>query len=211
MKGIFRPDSPLVRLMTLVTNLVCLNVLWLLCCLPVITAGAATTAMYYVLFQYITKQDDGVLKPFFHSFKMNFSFVTPVWILSLLICAALAAEGFYLTQGAELWLKGIFGILLFVYAGISAYLYPLMARYNSSRKKALFNSMALSMRHLFSTLCVVTLNAVPVILILFAPAVFWKTILWWTLAGFSVIGYLNGKIIFSVCRKYEPEEEAYGE
>ena len=65
MGNIFRWDSPLMKFMMLITNLVCLNVLWLVCCLPVVTAGAATTAMHYVVFQYITKQDDAVLKPFF--------------------------------------------------------------------------------------------------------------------------------------------------
>lgn len=94
MGKIFRWDSPLMRLMMLITNLVCLNVLWLLCCLPVITAGAATTAMYYVVFQYITKQDDSVLRPFFKAFKENFKTLTPIWILHLLIGAALGLRCF---------------------------------------------------------------------------------------------------------------------
>ena len=203
MGKLFSPDSPLMRFMMLITNLLCLNVLWLLCCLPVITAGAATTAMYYMIFKYITKQDDGVLKPFFKAFKENFAFVTPVWILNLLIGAALGAEVFYLSQGAQLWLKVIFGILLFIYAGVSAYLYPMMARYNTSRKNVVFNSFALSTRHLFTTFCAVILNAVPLAMVLFMPEIFWKTILLWTLGGFSLIAYLCGKMILPVLKKYE--------
>ena len=72
MAGIFHPDSKLMRLMTGITNLVCLNLLWIICCIPIITAGAATTAMYSVLFAYITGQDDAVLKPFFRAFRNNF-------------------------------------------------------------------------------------------------------------------------------------------
>ena len=189
----------------LITNLICLNVLWLLCCLPVITAGAATTAMYSVIFQYITKQDDSVLKPFFKAFKENFKTVTPIWVLHLLIGAALGAEVFYLSQGTQLWVKAIFGILLFIYVGVSAYLYPILARYHTSRKQALLNSFALSTRHLFTTLCVVVLNAVPVALILFLPEMFWKTILLWTLGGFSLIAFLCGKMILTVLKKYEPQ------
>lgn len=193
------------RVMMLITNLICLNVLWLLCCLPVITAGAATTAMYSVIFQYITKQDDSVLKPFFKAFKENFKTVTPIWVLHLLIGAALGAEVFYLSQGTQLWVKVIFGILLFIYVGVSAYLYPILARYHTSRKQALLNSFALSTRHLFTTLCVVVLNAVPVALILFLPEMFWKTILLWTLGGFSLIAFLCGKMILTVLKKYEPQ------
>ena len=208
MGKIFRWDSPLMRFMMLITNLVCLNVLWLLCCLPVITAGAATTAMYYMVFQYITKQDDGVLRPFFKAFKENFITVTPIWILHLLIGAALGAEVFYLSQDSQLWLKALFGILLLVYAGVSAYLYPILARYNTSRKKAVLNSFALSTRHLFTTVCVVILNAVPVVLVLFMPEIFWKSILFWTVGGFSLIAYLCGKMLLVVLKKYEPQSSA---
>lgn len=205
MGNIFRWDSPLMRVMMLITNLICLNVLWLICCLPVITAGAATTAMYYVIFQYITKQDDGVLKPFFKAFKENFKTVTPIWVLHLLIGAALGAEVFYLSQGTHLWIKVIFGILLFIYVGVGAYLYPILARYHTSRKQALLNSFALSTRHLFTTICVVVLNAVPVALILFLPEMFWKTILLWSFGGFSLIAFLCGKMILTVLKKYEPQ------
>ena len=205
MGNIFRWDSPLMRVMMLITNLICLNVLWLLCCLPVITAGAATTAMYSVIFQYITKQDDSVMKPFFKAFKENFKTVTPIWVLHLLIGAALGAEVFYLSQGAQLWVKVIFGILLFVYVGVSAYLYPILARYHTSRKQALLNSFALSTRHLFTTICVVVLNAVPVALILFLPEMFWKTILLWSLGGFSLIALLCGQMLLVILRKYEPQ------
>lgn len=43
------PDSPIMSFLARVADLVILNVLWLLCCLPVVTAGASTTAMYHVV------------------------------------------------------------------------------------------------------------------------------------------------------------------
>ena len=79
------------KILTLAANLVCLNILWLLCSLPIVTAGASTAAMYYVVFQYINDQDDAVLKPFLKAFKENFRTATPVWMLNLLIGLALAA------------------------------------------------------------------------------------------------------------------------
>ena len=206
-KKFFNMDNPFWRGMGRIFDVFVLNVLWLLCCLPVLTAGAATTAMYSVLFQYITDQDNEVLKPFLRAFRENFAQATPLWFLNLLVGLALGAEAFYLISSTQIWLKGIWGALLFIYAGASSYLYPLLARYDSPRKKALFNSFALSLRHLFSTVCVVILNALPLVLVLFAPAVFWRTILWWTLAGFSVIGYFNGKILWAVFRRYEPKQE----
>ena len=52
MGNIFRYDSPFMTKLAMVFNLMLLNVLWLLTALPIITIGAANTAMNYVLFQF---------------------------------------------------------------------------------------------------------------------------------------------------------------
>ena len=194
------------RFMMLVTNLMLLNILWIVSCIPIVTAGSATVAMYTVLMRCISGKDDAVLKPFFRAFKENFRSTAPLWLLTLIIGAVMAAEIFYLSVGAPLWLKVIFYVLLFVYGSAVSYLYPLLARYQTTGKAALFNSFALSVRHLLSSLCVVTLNALPIVLAIGFPAIFWKTVLVWTLIGFSLIGYLNLKILLPVFKKYEPEE-----
>ncbi len=203
MGNIFRLDSPFMKFLTLVTNLVCLNVLWLLCCLPVVTAGAATVAMYYVVFQYITQQDDAVIKPFFKAFKENFRITTPIWILNLLIGLALAAEVFYLSQGAENWMIIVFVIIAFIYVGATSYLYPLIARYDAPIRRSVINSFALSAKHLFSTVLVVGLNAIVPALLVYNIEAFLKIGILWTLGGFALIAYLNGRILLSVFRKYE--------
>ena len=207
MGNIFRPDSPLMRFMMLITNLIALNILWLLGCIPVVTAGASTVAMHSVLLGYINGKDDAVLKPFLRAFKENFRGVTPLWLLNLFIGAVMAAEIFYLSVESQLWLKVIFGVLLFVYAAATSYLYPLLARYQTSGKSALFNSFALSMRHLLSSVCVVTLNALPVVLVVGFTEIFWKSVLVWTLIGFSLIAYLNLKILLPIFKKYDPTPE----
>ena len=191
------------RFMMLITNLIVLNVLWLLGCIPVVTAGASTVAMHTVLLAYIEGKDDAVLKPFFRAFRDNFRMTTPLWLLNLLVGAALAAEIFYLYVQSPLWLKIVFGVLLFIYSAATSYLYPLLARYHTTAKAALFNSFALSTRHLFSSLCVVTLNALPVVLMVGFTAIFWKTILVWTIIGFSLIAYLDLKILLPIFKKYD--------
>ncbi len=203
MGKLFRWDSPFMRFMTLVTNLICLNLLWLLFCLPVVTAGAATTAMYSCVFRYITKTDDSVIKPFVGEFRGSFRAVMPVWILQLFIGAALGAECFYLVQGAQLWLKVIFAILIFIYAGVSAYLYPLFARYEAPVKQMALNSVALAFKHLFSTVLMTLLNLLPLVLLLWKPEEFWKSSLLWVLGGFSLIAWVNGRILLTVFRKYD--------
>lgn len=195
------------RFMMLVTNLVVLNVLWLVCCVPVVTAGASTVAMHSVLIGCLTHKDDAVVKPFFRAFRDNFRVTTPLWLMNLLVGGVLAAEIVYLSVDGQLWLKVLFGVLLFVYAAATSYLYPLLARYDTTARQALLNSFALSLRHLLSSVCVVVLNALPVVLLLGFPDIFWRSILVWTVIGFSLIACLNLKILLPVFRKYEPSGE----
>lgn len=207
MGNLFRPGSSLMRTMMLITNLICVNALWIICCIPVVTAGASTVAMYSVLHGYIRGNDE-VVKPFFRAFKENFWQVTPLWLINLLIGAVMVAEIFYLSVGAQMWLKVIFGIVLFIYAAASSYLYPILARYETTRNKAIFNSFALATRHLLSSVCVVTMNLLPIVLAFGFEGLFRSTVLFWLLAGFSLAAYMNLKILLVVFKKYDtPEEE----
>lgn len=203
MGNLFKLDSPVIRFMTLVTNLVCLNVLWLVCCLPIITAGASTAAMYYVIFQYLTKQDDAVLKPFFKGIRDNFKSVTPIWILNIFLGLALAAGVFYLSDDPRFWLKIVFALLVIVYLGASSFLYPLFARYDAPVRHIVLNSFALSMRHLMSTVLILGLNMIPVMLAAWKSELFLKTAIIWTLLGFSLISYVNGRVLLPIFQKYE--------
>ena len=195
------------RFMMLITNLIALNVLWLLGCIPIVTAGASTVAMHTVLLSYINRKDDAVLKPFFRAFRENFRTVTPLWLMNLLVGAVMVAEIVYLAAGAELWLKVVFGVLLLIYGVATSYLYPLLARYETTARQALLNSFMLPVRHLLSSVCVVTLNVLPVFLLVAFPELFWKSILLWTVIGFSLIAYLDLKILLPVFQKYEPATE----
>ena len=85
MKGIFGFDSPVMQKLALLTNLILLNFLWIICSLPIITMGAATTAMNSVIFQYLDSGNDAVIKPFFKAFVSNFRQSTLIGLpLSLL-------------------------------------------------------------------------------------------------------------------------------
>ena len=48
MNNLLNPDNPVMQFITKIVTTVYLNILWFLCCLPIFTAGAATTALYYV-------------------------------------------------------------------------------------------------------------------------------------------------------------------
>ena len=81
MGQIFNLDNPVWNFMSKVADLVILNILVMLCSLPVVTAGAAWTAMHFVTIRMARKEERYVVKDFFRSFKENFRQATVIWIL----------------------------------------------------------------------------------------------------------------------------------
>ena len=65
----FDLDSPIMRTLNRLADLMWLNILTLLCCLPIITAGASLTAMHYVLLKMVRNEESYISRAFFKSFK----------------------------------------------------------------------------------------------------------------------------------------------
>lgn len=92
MNWFFDMDKPLMRGLSTVTDLIILNFLTLLCCLPVFTAGAAFSALYTVTVRSIRNEEGGILKDYFRAFRANFKKATLLFIPFLLLSALLFAD-----------------------------------------------------------------------------------------------------------------------
>ena len=92
-KDNFRGDSAYTQIMTKIFNIFWLSILWLLCCIPVLTIGASTIALYYVLLKLVKDEETTVTREFFHSFKQNFLQSLPVTVIVLVVVVVLVAEG----------------------------------------------------------------------------------------------------------------------
>ena len=121
-----------------------LNILWLICCLPIFTAGAATTALYYTIFQYQVEGNDAVLQPFFHAFRVNFKQTTLLWIPLFLISILLIFDTFFLlTNGGKILQWVMLMLALMMDVAILTYLFPLIARFEMRGKGLLSTALSL--------------------------------------------------------------------
>ena len=91
-KDNFRGDSAYTQIMTKIFNIFWLSILWLLCCIPVITIGASTIALYYVMLKLVKDEETTVTREFFHSFKQNFLQSLPVTVIVLVVVVVLVAD-----------------------------------------------------------------------------------------------------------------------
>ena len=83
MKDYHLNDSPFFRLMGAIGDLVVLNILWLLCCLPVVTAGASTLALFAIVHKIAAGEDYRTASGFFKAFRRDFKQATALWLVVL--------------------------------------------------------------------------------------------------------------------------------
>ena len=84
MKNLFRWDNPLIQLLTALADVILTNLLCLICCLPVVTAGASIAATYKVMLNLSQDTGGGIWNTFFTAFRENFKQATAVWLITLL-------------------------------------------------------------------------------------------------------------------------------
>ena len=92
MGKLFNLDSPFMQFMNRVADLMWLNILFVICCIPVITIGPSLTAMYYITLKMVRNEESYITKGFFKSFRQNFLQATILWIMLLAILAVLFVD-----------------------------------------------------------------------------------------------------------------------
>lgn len=207
---IFKYDSGLMRVLTTLCNLIFLNVLWLLTAWPIVTVGAANTAMNAVLFQYLDGGSDAVFKPYFKAFAANFKQSTAVWIPMLLVSVILIVDALYLTnaENQASWLLWIpFALVLTVLLTMTTYVFGLIARFENTLRDTLRNSFLLFLLNLVPSISMVLVTAVPLLVWLVFPDVFMRIGILWLMLGVSGFAYVNAATMLRVFKKHMPKED----
>lgn len=156
MRNFLNPDGPVLSCMTKLTYSAYLNILWFLCCLPVVTAGASTTALFYVTLKIAKNEEGNLTKSFFRAFKENFKQATKIWLILLALGIVLALDGYvfyHMRFENVFWTIGaaVFTVALAAYAIILMYIFPLLSRFDNTILAMFKNSIMLGMRFLLCT------------------------------------------------------------
>lgn len=130
----FNPDTGIWRFFGLVGDIVVLSLLWVLCSVPIITAGAASTALYDTAAHCVRRREDGVFYRFFCTFRRELK----TGCLSTLLWGAVAAALFFLYRALassqsdgqiiSAW-SMLLLLLFFALFGVLCWLFPLLSRF----------------------------------------------------------------------------------
>ncbi len=147
-----------------------LNLLWAICSIPIVTIGAATTGLYYVMLKLARGEEGNVTKMFFRSFRENFKQATVLWLILLAVGLFLGADGYILYHlrlisagpAAVFWtilLAVVIAAAVF-YTIILIYVFPLVASVENTNLAMLKNSFFIGAHYLFCTLLVFAIHFV---------------------------------------------------
>lgn len=198
-------NSPVIAFLNKMTDLILLNVLWLLCCLPVFTAGAATTAAYYVSITSIRCGDGYVIKRFFGSFKKNFRQITPIWLVILVFSLIMTADMlFWYRQG------NTFGKTMFIISGVVAFLFliwilwifPVFAKLDGKTGELLKNAVAFAIGYLPYTAIILVITGV----VMYANLVSLIANSIMLFVGFAVLFYVQSFFFYRVFMNHIDEK-----
>lgn len=202
----FKYDSGLMTFLGKVTDIVILNLLTLLCCLPIVTIGASITAAHYTALKMHRDTDNYVFRNFFRSLKTNLLQSTLIWIIWMVV-AGLSVFAYlsYPDEGIGTVLKIVMCSMLIFIAMTTMWLFPLQSRFVNKIGITIRNAFFFSCRYIIRTLGMLVITVAFVLLwFVLSPRMYWIVILF----GISLPIYLCAMIYSKVFEKLEDQIKA---
>ena len=202
---LFSLDSPLMQALNKVADLLWLNVLTLICCLPIVTIGASLTAMNYMALKIARNEECYITKGFLKSFKENFKQATVIWLILLVIIAVLAADYLLVNGNPETALEkilwGVIGAMVLMVASTTLYVFPVLAKFENTVSRTVKNAFMISLMQFPKTVVMAVAYAVP-------PVLFFTVVPAMPLClmfGLSLPAWISAKLYSKFFKKLEDQ------
>ena len=178
--NIFSYDSKFNQTLQFVADLAIMNILFVLCCLPIFTIGAAQAALHSAMRTLLDPEDDeSPSKVFFRSFRTGFKSITAAWGLFFLAETAMLVVFYYVVGfgqtigGAPVWMcLAALGVMILLQSQI-----PLFhSRFNCTAPQLLRNCFMMVFAHPIRSILVMVLLWAPVAAFLLIHSVYFLMI-----------------------------------
>lgn len=195
-------ESKLKRGMDIFGCLFALNICFVISCIPLITIGAAFTALYAMMFRIQQRDDYTVVKEYFSEFRANFKRATAAWLIMLLICVLLWGQYTYVCNFKG-GLANFYSIALVVegvvFVLIIPFVFPLLAYFDNTVGNTFQNAFFLAVSNLGAWIKMSVAWFATVALCFGYEAIILNTWYLWMLLIFALLAYgtsLTAKKVF---------------
>ena len=184
--SIFQQDNPFNAFMSRVGDLAMVNVAWAVCCLPVVTIGASTAAMYETVRCMHEGRDEHVLKRFIAAFRRRFAVSLALEAIAVAFAIVATFDLWYLTKQvadvnvASLAYGVIVAICLVAAAGYG-FVLPVASRSRLGVGAQIAQSFRVALAHPVVALETLVLNALPIVVAVAVPGGLFPALFFWGL------------------------------
>lgn len=201
-------DSYIMRITNRLGELVLLNLCFVLCCLPIVTIGPASAALYAVCFRFGTKQEKNAVRSFFADFKQNLKQGMLLWLALTVLCLAVCWLMLLFLGASGIARYGLLPslVLLLVCLIVAGYTFPLLSLFDNTCRGTLKNALILGISYLPRSVCVVMVNLAPVILLAADFMLFLRLSIFLVFLYFSAAAYVNTFLLRKVFAPFLPQE-----
>ncbi|WP_407272428.1 YesL family protein [Radiobacillus sp. PE A8.2] len=192
------------RILDIFTHFLLLNVMWFICCIPIVTIFPATAALFGVARKWAFEGiDAGLFSLFVQQFKANFkkSFILGVmWTIASLIIA----YDFYILHYVEFTGKAIvfnlLSLMTVLYLFTSIHLFFIMVHYELTILQILKNSIFVSISYIFHTILCFIIIGLVIALCFFVPV--------FLLVAGSILAFTLSHILIRLSQKIQQVKTA---
>ncbi|MCR5775122.1 MAG: YesL family protein [Lachnospiraceae bacterium] len=214
MKDFFSFDSSFFRMLDKLGSLFILNLLTLVCSIPIVTVGASFTALYYVTMKMVRDEETYVIKDFFRSFRQNFLQGTAIWMILLVIASVLVYDYRLMALNPEA-IPGakVFTILIMAcsvfYALELAFVFPVLAKFYNTVRQTMKNALFMGIRHFPKTVAIIFIDVIFLVITIVGLYRNGRSFVapLYVCLGFAVPAYANSYILVKIFDQYIPEED----
>ncbi len=202
-------DNIFVRVLTRIFDFILLNVLWLVCSLPVVTIGASTTALYAVMMKVAANEEGYILRGFLDAFRSNLKQSIAVWLILLAVGTVIGID-FMIVRRMPGKLAEVGTVLLgaasFIYMVEVIFVFPLIARFENSTFQMMKNAILIpAVRFPFMALIMLVTGACLVLTFLNTTTILAGAVIW-SLIGVSLLTYANSFLLSGMLRPFIEKE-----
>lgn len=206
MGRIFDLDSPVMNFLNKMADLIGLNLLAAICCIPIFTIGASMTALHYVALKIVRNEEGYIVKGFFKSFKENFKQATIIWLILLAVMFILLGDLIiFIYSGINFpsWLKIVLLVAAILIVFATMHVFPLLSRFENSVKNTYKNSLLMGVLAFPKTILMMVCWVIPVAIAIFMPQLM-PVVFCFGISGPAV---LCAMLYNGTFKRFEPQEE----
>ena len=208
MGGIFDLDGSLMRALNGFADMVVMSLWWIVGCLPIVTIGASTTALYYAAMKSINHEGT-VTRNFWKSYRENLKQAVVVELILIVLGFGLYMV-YRVTFGMAGGLAGMaqlgFQALFFLYLILLSFVFPILSRFVLTVPQLFRNAMIMCIGDVPRTVLIVVIHLLPLLLIFLRIDWFFTALPMLAALIPGVVATLNASMLLKIFRKYIPEE-----